>query len=283
MSSKIIYPELCQFFRVISKKLIGVLIAICMIPVLAYFIPGRFFEAEQTRVTVARVIDGDTIELANGKKVRLLGIDAPEQGQYYYEKAKKRLEELVEGKNVILESDVSNTDKSGRLLRYVFVDDLFVNLELVKQGLANVYVVSPDVKYFSQLLEAESFAREKGVGIWKTSSLPYSKCIEVKIHYDAKGEDNKNLNDEYVVFKNNCDFSVDLTAWTVKDRSFNTYTFPEFELESQAEVTLYSGSGNNTKTELFWNTKYSVWNNDGDTLYLRDREGSLILSKSYGR
>jgi micrococcal nuclease len=249
-----------------------------------YFIFEKFSETKflkQTKVTVAKVIDGDTIELANGKKVRLLGIDAPEQGQYYYEEAKEKLSKLVEGKEVVLESDVSNADKNGRLLRYVFVDGLFVNLELVKSGFANAYIVSPDVKYSNQFLEAEEIARKNGVGIWKKFSLPYSNCIEiVEFHYDAKGEDDKNLNDEFVIFKNNCNFSVNLSGWTVKDRSFNVFTFPEFELEAKAEVKLCSGSGKNTKSEIFWNSKHSIWNNDGDTLYLRDKDGNLILAKS---
>jgi micrococcal nuclease len=267
------------------KKLMIIFILVAIFSILAFFLISRSFgmkEIKQTKVTVARVIDGDTIELANGKKVRLLGIDAPEHGQHYYEEAKRELSDLVEGKEVILESDVTNADKSGRLLRYVFLDDLFVNLELVKLGFANVYVVYPNVKYSSQLLEAEEAAREKGLGIWKKFSLPYSNCIEItKFHYDAKGKDDENLNDEYVIFKNNCKFSVNMSGWTVKDRSFNMFTFPEFELKANAEVTLFSGSGKNTNSEIFWNSKYSIWNNEGDSLYLRDKEGNLILFKSY--
>jgi len=267
------------------KKLITILVLIFVLLLSIYFIfhESPFLKfSKQTKVTVAKVIDGDTIELANGKKVRLLGIDAPEKGQKYYEEAKEKLIELVEGKEVVLESDVTNADKSGRLLRYVFVDGLFVNLELVKMGLANAYIVSPDVKYSNDFLKAEEIARENGIGIWKRFSLPYSNCIEiVKFHYDAEGNDNENLNDEYLVLKNICKFPVNLTGWTIKDRSFNLFSFPEFELEPKAEVTLRSGSGKNTKSEIFWNSKYPIWDNDGDALYLRDKDGNLILFKSY--
>jgi micrococcal nuclease len=267
------------------KKLIAIFVAVSILLFSVYFISGKFASekfSKQTKVTVAKVIDGDTIELANGKKVRLLGIDAPENGQKYYEEAKKKLAELVEGKEVMLESDVTNADKSGRLLRYVFANDVFVNLELVKLGLANVYIVLPDAKYSKQLLEAEEFARERGIGIWRRFSLPYSNCMQiVKFNYDAKGKDDENLNDEYVTFKNVCDFPINLSGWTVKDRSFNIFTFPEFTIQPSREVTLYSGSGKNTNSEIFWNSKYAIWNNDGDALYLRDREGNLILFKSY--
>lgn len=265
------------------RFIVLIAVAVLSVAIFSYFLLNKNLENNKTTVTVAKVIDGDTVELANGKRVRLIGIDSPEQGQYYYNEAKDRLKELVEGKNVILEYDVSNTDKNGRLLRYIFVDDFFVDLELVKEGYANVYIVSPDIKYSSQLLEAENFAKESGLGIWKTSSLPYSGCIEItNFHYDAKGEDNKNLNDEYVVFRNDCDFTVDFSSWTVKDKTFNMYTFAEFELESDSKVTLRSGSGNDTKSEIFWSSKYAIWNNNGDTLYLRDKEGNLILVRGYG-
>ena len=79
---------------------------------LLLLIPLTFLKRSpaKTLVTVARVIDGDTLELANGKRIRLLGIDAPEKGQFFYEEARERLKELVEGKRVFLERDVSNSD-----------------------------------------------------------------------------------------------------------------------------------------------------------------------------
>jgi len=157
-----------------------------------------------------------------------------------------------------------------------------VNLELVRQGYANVYVVSPDNKYEKELIEAEEDARNSKRGIWKISD--FSDCIIItNFHYNAKGKDNENLNDEYVVFKNTCDFSLDITGWVVKDRTANAYIFPSFELGYQEEVTLHSGSGDNTETDLFWKRKYSVWSNNGDTLYLRDGEGNLVLVKSYSK
>lgn len=96
-------------------------------------------------VKVTRVIDGDTIELENGKRACYIGIDTPETVdprepvQCFGTESAKMNKELIEGKTVRLEKDVTDRDKYGRLLCYVFLDDLFVNLELVKQGFAFSY------------------------------------------------------------------------------------------------------------------------------------------------
>ncbi|MDD4879863.1 MAG: thermonuclease family protein, partial [Candidatus Omnitrophica bacterium] len=81
---------------------------------------------------VARVIDGDTVVLEDGRHVRYIGMDTPERGKPYYGEAKKENERLVKGKTVKLEYDVGKADKYGRTLAYVYVDNIFVNAELVK-------------------------------------------------------------------------------------------------------------------------------------------------------
>ena len=121
---------------------------------------------------VIQVIDGDTIVIEGGYHVRYIGIDTPEKGQPYYEEAKQSNQELVDGKVVRLEKDVTDKDKFERLLRYVYVDSLLVNGELVKQGYAEVYPKDryPDNKYYDLLKEVEREAREAGRGIWGSNS-----------------------------------------------------------------------------------------------------------------
>jgi micrococcal nuclease len=115
-----------------------------------------------------RVIDGDTIELITGEKVRYLGVNTPEVKTCFGDEATKKNKELVELKTVKLEKDISNEDKYGRRLRYVYVGDVFVNDELVKQGFANVATYPPDVKFAGQFLESEKYARENKLGLWNT-------------------------------------------------------------------------------------------------------------------
>jgi micrococcal nuclease len=76
------------------------------------------------------------------------------------------------GKIVRLEKDVSETDKYGRLLRFVYVDNIFVNNELTNGGFTKVMTVSPDIKYKDQFLKSENYAKENKLGLW--SSCPIS-------------------------------------------------------------------------------------------------------------
>jgi len=233
-------------------------------------------------LTVTRVIDGDTIELSNGETVRLIGINAPESSGSCYTEAKNELEELIENKEVTLEKDVSDRDMYGRLLRYVYVDSLFVNLEMVRSGYATAYEYPPDIKYSVEIANVETEAKTNQYGcIWQPSTIP--DCFSVvTFHYDAEDNDNYNLNDEYFTLKNTCDFLIDMTSWTAKDEATHIYTFPQFDLASQSTVTIYSGTGTDTSTELYWGRTYgSIWNNGGDTLYLRDSDGKLVLTHSY--
>ncbi len=121
---------------------------------------------------VTRVIDGDTIEIEGGQKVRYIGIDTPETVdprkpvQCFGKEASAKNKELVEGKKVRLEKDVTDTDKYGRLLRYVYIGDIFVNLELVKQGYASSYSYPPDIKFQNIFLQAQQEAQAKDLGFW---------------------------------------------------------------------------------------------------------------------
>lgn len=121
---------------------------------------------------VKRVIDGDTIELASGKRVRYIGIDTPETVdprkpvQCFGREAKEENARLVDGKTVRLEKDVSETDIYGRLLRYVYVGDVMVNEALARGGFAYASSFPPDVKYQEKFLLAQQEARENNRGLW---------------------------------------------------------------------------------------------------------------------
>ncbi|OGI69136.1 hypothetical protein A2824_01940 [Candidatus Nomurabacteria bacterium RIFCSPHIGHO2_01_FULL_42_16] len=135
------------------------------------FVPSSV-EGEELYL-VKRVKDGDTIELENGETVRYIGIDTPESVhpqkpvQCFGVEASQRNKELVEGKLVRLERDITDRDKYGRLLRYIYAEDgTFINFELVKQGYASVYTYPPDVKYNDLFLEAQKEARENNSGLW---------------------------------------------------------------------------------------------------------------------
>lgn len=138
---------------------------------------SAIYEITEERVVVSKVVDGDTIELTDGQTVRLIGIDTPETVDprrpvgCFGKEASNEAKKILLGKEVILQKDVSETDKYKRLLRYVFLpledgQTLFVNDYLVREGFAKVLTYPPDVKYNEQFRLAESEARENKRGLW---------------------------------------------------------------------------------------------------------------------
>ncbi|MFC7095796.1 lamin tail domain-containing protein [Halobaculum marinum] len=109
-----------------------------------------------------------------------------------------------------------------------------------------------------------------------------SSLALVEIHADAAGNDHDNLNDEYLVFENTGDDPLDLSGWTVSDEADHTYTVPAgTTLAAGARVTLYTGSGTDTDSTLYWGSGAAVWNNGGDTVIVRDAQGDEVLREEY--
>ncbi|MFO8115500.1 MAG: lamin tail domain-containing protein [Halorubrum sp.] len=117
----------------------------------------------------------------------------------------------------------------------------------------------------------------------ETASTEPGAALEVAaINADAEGDDRENLNDEYVVFENTGEDPIDLSGWTVEDEAGRSYEFPQgFTLEAGATVTLRTGSGTDTDTELYWGSGSPVWNNDGDRVILSNDDGDRVIEVSY--
>ena len=148
-----------------------IIIVVAIAAIIVGFVLGTAYQTAANTChmdtgTVASVIDGDTIQLSNGKHVRYLGIDAPEAGEYLGPEATLKNRQLVEGKKVQLQKGITDKDKYGRLLRYVYSDGVFVNAELVAQGYAHTYIFEPDDRYSQVLVQLEQYAKLKQVGIW---------------------------------------------------------------------------------------------------------------------
>lgn len=121
------------------KKIAGALLA------LGLLVGCSHADSSVSAIKVTRVIDGDTIELENGHGVRLIGIDTPERGCPGYQEAKKNMQDLVLAKRIVLVSDgKQNTDRYGRLLRYVDLGDKDIGLEQIEDGYADARYDSED-------------------------------------------------------------------------------------------------------------------------------------------
>ncbi len=132
---------------------------------------------EKDLTLITKVIDGDTIEIKGGKRVRYIGIDTPETVdprkpvQCFGKEASNKNRQLVEGKKVYLEKDISETDKYGRLLRYIWIDNILVNELLVREGYAYSSSYPPDIKYRKNFDEAQRLAEKENKGLWGICSL----------------------------------------------------------------------------------------------------------------
>ncbi len=155
----------------------NVLRALLALPLVFFiFAPAACEPVVAADARVSRVIDGDTIEVALAGatyKVRYIGVDTPETNDSRPEvralakAATEANRTLVEGKVVRLEKDISETDRYGRLLRYVYVGDTFVNAELVRLGYAQAATYPPDVRYESLFVELQRQAKAAGAGLWR--------------------------------------------------------------------------------------------------------------------
>ena len=152
---------------------VSVALNICLIFTLVSLInPAK--KADDLYYTVKEVIDGDTIILITGERIRYLGVDTPELHHPTIGKecggqeAKDENAKLLTGKRIRIEKDITDKDPYGRLLRYVFTEDgYFVNYEIIRRGWAQVFVIYPDRKYEKILIDAQLSAEKDNVGIWK--------------------------------------------------------------------------------------------------------------------
>jgi micrococcal nuclease len=206
-----------------------------------------------------RVIDGDTIEAKIDNeiwKIRMLGINTPEKNMPHANSAKDFLKQF-ENRTIILESDEEDVDKYNRKLRYIYYDSRFLNLEIIERGFANTYYLD-NLRYKEDFLRAENQARNLELGIWEKSDEICSteNCIKLK---------ELNYEEEYFIVENICSFNCNLKGWFVKDKGRNTFYLSSLEAGEEQR----------------YNSTKEVWNNLGDSLFIFDEKGMIVLEYSY--
>jgi endonuclease YncB( thermonuclease family) len=198
------------------------------------------------KVNITHVIDGDTIDSDIGR-VRLLGINTPEKKQPYYQEAKDYLDDY-ESKQVEIED--GGKDKYDRVLGYVFYNGELINKKQLENGLATLYYYGED-RYYNELKKAEEYARNNNLGLWGRSGN-YGCISLVKLKYEEDGK--RCTNQEQIVLNNKCS-SMNII---IKDDANH---IEKIKLNAGIYVQNFS----------------CVWNDDGDSLYIRDDSGLLLF------
>lgn len=241
------------------------------------------------RATVTEVVDGDTLEvrLAGGRveRLRLVGINTPEDGECLAEEAARRLAVLVGDGRVRLVRDESDRDQYGRLLRHVLVARRSVGEVLVVEGLAFSRAYPPDTGQQAVLDAAQARAQAAAIGLWAPDScgpITTASIAVGRVRTDPPGDESQTPNEEWVEVVNTGGRPVDLTGWGVQDESAShRYEFPDgFRLAPGAGVLVRTGCGRDTATDLHWCVSGSaVWNNDGDTVFVTDPRGNIVAQQ----
>ncbi len=145
-------------------------------------------KSPEDRYLVTKAIDGDTIELSGGDKLRLLGIDSPERGDLYYDSATACLTSLVANRTVTVTYSKKRRDRYGRILGYLFIDDICVNEAILRSGMANVYLFDDNLSDSIRIIgllnaQKEAIANKKGIWARPVSDEPFYLAIKGKLRF----------------------------------------------------------------------------------------------------
>jgi endonuclease YncB( thermonuclease family) len=224
---------------------------------------------------VTEVIDGDTIivrlEDGNTYPVRFIGIDAPERNMQFFAVTFQANAEMVDQKEVILIKDVSETDPYDRLLRYVVVNDVFVNLQLIETGFARAMQYPPDIACAETFFLAEQAAQSAQSGLWIATATPKPGDPLVIITEVNKQE-------EYVVIQNVGASDVDLAGWMLVSERGNQECNLLGVIGAGDIWKIWSGSGQGDGFSCGYNKP--IWNNsETDPAVLYNAQGIEVNRK----
>lgn len=237
---------------------------------------------------VEHVFDGDSLLVSIGGtevEVRLLGVNAPEGSECHGDAARHTLEQLVASGDVTLVSDGDNSDQYGRLLRYLYVDGLNVNLALLANG--DALVLQGDHAANDDFARVSDDAFAASLGMWAPDACGATEAPDtvaiVDYRYNPSGRDEEAMNDEWVAIGNGGSQTVSMSGWVLRDESTqNRFIFPNgFALAPAAEVLVRTGCGQDGPADLYWCANDPVWSNGGDTMILQRQDGTVVARERY--
>ena len=222
---------------------------------------------------VVDVVDGDTIKVRMDGQiytVRYIGIDTPEstiEKEYFGKEASQKNSELVNGREVVMYRDKSETDRYDRLLRFVFVGDTFINFELVNQGFANAKEYKPDTACSDYFSQGEVNAMKLGLGFWAAQALQPTQPVMAGSAIVIVGV---NKVDEYVDIANDSASAIEITDWTLVSERGDQRCKLAGTIASGQTLRIWAGSGPGYSCNLPGN----IWNNsESDPAVLYNTQG----------
>lgn len=229
-------------------------------------------------VRVKSVYDGDTILLEDGRKVRYLGINAPEFQEPFYLKAKRFNESLVLGQEIRIEFDQERGDLYDRVLAYVWVGDQMVNARLVQEGLAHAFFIGISRKHNAQFFRLQAEAKQRKVGIWSARGRARDLKITSVHPVDTARPDPYA---PYVRITSLGNATIQLAGYVLMNEGGQRYIFPDVSLEPGYTVIVAGKGGtagvdNSGQLIVHWMAQGSVWDPREDTAFLMDSAGSLV-------
>lgn len=235
---------------------------------------------------VIKVYDGDTVTLANDEKVRLRWVNTPELRplQAFAVEARDSASDLIMGKTVdLVYGPGGKRDGYGRLVAGIRTEESDLSTHLVERGLAHVFIIPPDDLDPSALLAAQQTAKEAGLGIW---SLPeYSGDLHItSFHANGRGDDRADPNVEYLRLSNLTNAPVDLSQFTVENKSGRTFDLPKVTLPPGHTVKVHSGKGThrsdpNHQIAVYLGSDVPLFDNKRDKVVIRTKADGKVVTE----
>jgi len=138
---------------------------------------------------VVRMVDGDNFELEDGRRIRLLNVDTPEEGMCFREQSTQISTDLLLNQKVKIETDINNMDRFGRTLAYVFLKDgTFINKKLLEEGVGEFQIDTVNLKYQDNLTKAAEDGHDNIKGLWSSCAPDSQKGCLIKGNVDKRGQ-----------------------------------------------------------------------------------------------
>jgi len=227
---------------------------------------------------VKAILDGDTLILEDGRRVRYLGVNTPEWQEPFSIKAKRFNKSLVEGRTVRLEFDKRKMDGYGRLLAYVFVEGAMVNEKILEEGLGHAFFFPPNNRYNAKFLDIQKKAKAGRKGMW----AKYDESVTLKITQLRPSEYEKGKwSSAYVRVVNLAVDKVSLKGYALSNGSEKRYVFPDYTLEPGFTVVISEEEGKDgynrdNQLSLHWKELSTAWKKNQGKAILTSPEKNVI-------